>query len=135
MQIDYNEKSKKLYIKDDLKTQYLLIKITMFVLLSNAIIILLTASFSNFGTLDYLWIILGSVATYLLYILIVKRSTANELLVSEIEYLRIKTMQNRSQFSLQLKNGKQRNLAIFSNSKDEKQLLELCNKAGIKKQS
>lgn len=135
MQIDFNEQTKKLTIKDDLKTQYLLIKITMFVLFSNAAIIVFTASTSGFGTLDYLWVILGLLAIFVLYTLIFKRSAINELYVSEIAYLKIKNIRNKSHFSLKLTNGKERNLAVFSNDQDEKRLIQLINKAGIQKQA
>ena len=133
MQIDYNKKEDSLTIKDDLKSQYLLLKIMMAVILINAIIISITAVKTGFGTLDLVWLVLGLIAIYVLYNLILKKSTAQKITVKDIDYLSIKSIRNKSQFSLVLKNGKVRNLAVFSNNEDEKKLMQLCNKAGIKK--
>ena len=133
MQIDFDEKNKKINIRDDLKSQYLLIKVTLFILLGNALIILATAVNSGFGLFDFIWILLGIMAIYVLYILFVKKTANSELFVSEINCLNIVQKRNSTHFSLELKNGKERNLAVFSNDEDEKRLIQLCNKAGIKK--
>lgn len=133
MQIDYNKKEEILTIKDDLKSQYLLLKVMLLLLLANAIIFIITASRTGFGTLDYVWIFLGIIAAFVLYSLQFKKSDAQNIAVNDIEQLTIKTIRGKSHFSLLLKNGRVRNLAIFSNDDDEKKLIQLCNKAGIKK--
>lgn len=133
MQIDYNNQEKTVTIKDDLKSQYLLLKLMLLLLLANAIIFVVTASKTGFGTLDYVWIFLGLIAVVVLYNLQFKKSDAEKIPVSDIEQLTIKNIRGKSHFSLLLKNGRVRNLAVFSNDEDEKKLLQLCNKAGIKK--
>jgi hypothetical protein len=133
MQIEYNKQQETLIIKDGLKLQYLLIKIMMAVLLVNSIIIVVTALKTGFGTLDYLWILFGLIALYSLYNLIIKKSTVSEIPIKEIEHLKIRNLRSKTHFSLLLKNGKVRNLAVFSDDKEEQRLIQLFNKARVPK--
>jgi hypothetical protein len=133
MQIDYNNQTQTIKIKDDLKFQYQIIKAMLFLLIANAIIFIFTASKTGFGTLDYVWIVLGLISAVVLYQLYFKKSTAQEIAIKDIKQLKIRTIRGKSHYALELLNGKVRNLAVFSNDKDEKKLLQLCNKAGIKK--
>lgn len=133
MQIEYNSQQKSISIKDGLKNQYLMLKAMMGILIANAIIIGATALKTGFGTLDYVWAILGLIAAYTLYNLIFKKSTQQEIATKDIDHLRIRNIRGKSHFSLLLKNGKIRNLAVFSNDKEEQRMIQLFNKAGVKK--
>jgi len=133
MQIEYNKQQEVFIIKDGLKSQYLLVKFVMGILLANSIIILITAAKTGFGTLDYLWLVFGFIAIYTLYNLIFKKSTISEIAVKEIAYVRIRNIRDRSYFALVLKNGKVRSLAVFSDDKEEQKMIQLFNKAGIPK--
>ena len=135
MQIEYNKQQETFIIQDGLKLQYLLIKIMMAVLLANAIIMIVTASKTGFSTLDYLWAVFGVVAVFTLHNLIFKKSTANQLSVKEIDHLKVRGIRDKSHFSLVLKNGKVRNLAVFSDQKEQQQLIQLFTKRRFRKPS
>ena len=133
MQIEYNAQEKSLTINDGLKTQYLLVKAMLGILLINAVIITVIASKTGFGSLDYVWVVFGLIASYALYNLIFKKSTQQEIATKDIDHLQIRNIRGKSHFSLVLKNGKTRNLAVFSKNNGEKRMIQLFNKAGISK--
>ena len=133
MQIEYDAQRKQLMIKDGLKTQYLMLKTMLGILLLNAVIIIVTALKTGFGSLDYVWIIFGLIASYALYNLIAKKTTQQKIDIKDIDYLKIRNLRGKRHFSLILKNGKVRNLAIFSDDKQEGKMIQLFNKAGVQK--
>ncbi len=133
MQIEYNKPQQKFTIKDGLKTQYMMVKAMMVILLVNAIIIFVTAYKTGFGSLDYVWVLFGLIAFYTLYNLIFKKSSQQEIAIKDIDCLQIRNIRGKSHFSLLLKNGKVRNLAVFSNDKEEQRMIQLFNKAGVNK--
>lgn len=133
MQIEYNKAQQKFTIKDGLKTQYMMVKAMMGILLVNAIIIFVTAYKTGFGSLDYVWVLFGLIAFYTLYNLIFKKSSQQELPIKDIDCLQIRNIRSKSHFSLLLKNGKVRNLGVFSNDNEEQRMIQLFTKAGVKK--
>jgi hypothetical protein len=133
MQIEYHKQQETFTIKDGLRSQYLMIKIMMVFLLVNSIVIVVTASRTGFETLDYLWVLFGFIALYSLYNLIFKKTAIGKIAVKDIAHLKVQNLRNKSHFSLVLKNGKVRNLAVFSDDKEEQRLIQLFNKAKVPK--
>lgn len=133
MQIEYNKQQETFVIEDGLKSQYLLIKIMMAILLVNSIVMMITASRTGFSTIDYLWGFFGIIASFTLYNLIFKKSTVKELHAKDIDHLKVRSIRDKSHFSLVLKNGKVRNLAVFSDDKEVQRLIQLFTKTKVRK--
>ena len=132
MKIKFNEKEKSIEINDGLKTQNLMIKVTLIITLINSILF-------PFFVLDkkqlelrvFIWIILGLVSLIMLIYQIMKKSTSEKLNLSEISSLTEKQVFGRKRFSLQLKNGKLRDLIEMKNQSDIIETKELFKNIGI----
>jgi len=132
MKIKFNEKEKSIEINDGLKTQNLMIKVTLIITLINSILF-------PFFVLDkkqlelrvFIWIILGLVSLIMLIYQIMKKSTSEKLNLSEISSLTEKQVFGRKRFSLKLKNGKLRDLIEMKNQSDIIETKELFKNIGI----
>ena len=132
MKIKFNEKEKSIEINDGLKTQNLMIKVTLNITLINSILF-------PFFVLDkkqlelrvFIWIILGLVSLIMLIYQIMKKSTSEKLNLSEISSLTEKQVFGRKRFSLKLKNGKLRDLIEMKNQSDIIETKELFKNIGI----
>ena len=115
-----------------LKTQNLMIKVTLIITLINSILF-------PFFVLDkkqlelrvFIWIILGLVSLIMLIYQIMKKSTSEKLNLSEISSLTEKQVFGRKRFSLKLKNGKLRDLIEMKNQSDIIETKELFKNIGI----
>ena len=132
MKIEFNDIEKSIEIKDGLKTQYLMIKIILIITLLNSIL------FSVFVLdkkepewLRFTWVILGLACLIMLIYQIMKKSTSEKLILSEINSLTEKKVFGRKRFSLKLKNGKWRDLIEMKNESNIKETKELFQKRGI----
>ena len=132
MKIEFNDIEKSIEIKDGLKTQYLMIKIILIITLLNSIL------FSVFVLdkkepewLRFTWVILGLACLIMLIYQIMKKSTSEKLILSEINSLTEKKVFGRKRFSLKLKNGKWRDLIEMKNESNIKEIKELFQNIGI----
>ncbi|MDX1279374.1 hypothetical protein [Oceanihabitans sediminis] len=131
MKIKYNESENKIEIKDRLKNQYLIIKILMLLNLANALIRLIGQNKTEYGVIEYIWIGIGIVSIITLYLFIFKKSSAENVNVEEISLLKEKSIFGRKRFSLELENGKNRDLGNFNNEFELVKARELFSKIGI----
>lgn len=131
MQIEVNERDNSLIIKDDLKSQYLLIKLVLILALANSTINLLLTTPKNYSFLSYIWIFMGIVSGIALTYFLLKKSAATHIKVEEIEALREKAVLGRSRFSLLLKNGKIRDLLTSGDPKETKNIKSLFTQLKI----
>ena len=131
MKIKYNQSENTIEIKDGLKNQYLILIILMLLNLANAIIRLVGKNYTEFGFIEYFWIILGMVSLLVLYFFLFKNSTAEKISAKEINKLKEKTVFGSKRFSLELNNGKNRNLGNFKNEYESVEVRELFANLGI----
>ena len=132
MKIKFNEKEKSIEIKDGLKTQYLLIKMTLIFTLINSILFpVFVLDKQELKWMGFIWIILGLVSMIMLIYQIMKKSTSEKLNLSEISSLTEKQVFGRKRLSLKLKNGKLRDLMEMKNESDIKETKELFKNIGI----
>lgn len=129
MKINYNTEEKKIEIKDGLKTQYLLIKLVLILNLGVAILNLYAVN--EWGGMEIFWVVLGISSLLLLYLFIFKKSTANNIPVDSISRLNKKSVLGRNVFSIQLENGKKRDLTEISTQEEFNQLKTLFSNIGI----
>ena len=133
MQITFNDSDNSLEIKDNLKSQYTILYILMILNVINSLIRLIGIELNDYGTIEYVWGILGVISLFAFLIFLFKRSTANKIELSKIKRVNEKTVLGRKIFSLELNNGKKRNLGSFTNEFELAKARELFTKTGLDK--
>jgi hypothetical protein len=132
MKIKFNDIEKSIEIKDGLKTQYLMIKMMIIITLLNSILFpVFVLDKKEPEWLRFTWVILGLTCLIMLIYLVMKKSTSEKLILSEINSLTEKQIFGRKRFSLKLKNGKMRDLIEMKNELDIKETKELFQNIGI----
>lgn len=133
MKIQFDEKEKSIEIKDGLKTQYLLIKMMLFITLINSILFpVFILDKRQLEWLGFIWILLGLGSMIMLIYQVMTKSKSEKLNLSEISSLTEKQVFGRTRFSLKLKNGKLRDLMEMKNESDIIETKELFKNIGIK---
>ena len=110
MKITYNKTTQAIEIKDGIKNRYLLYKFLIIINLLNAVLNLFNGIKHEFGTINFLWVILGIIFTYLFYIYFIKKVTAESIPIEEIDALKAKSVFGIKTYYIKLKNEKQRDL-------------------------
>ncbi len=110
MKITYNKINQSIEIKDGIKNRYLLYKFLIIITLLNAVLNLFNGIKHKFGTINFLWVILGIIFTYLFYIYFIKKITSESIPLEQIEALKEKSIFGIKTYYIQLKNRKQRDL-------------------------
>lgn len=131
MNIRYNEIERSIEIEDGLKSQYLNLKILMVVLLINSIINLVRSIKTGEDILSLVWIVFSSIAIVYFYTLRFKKSTLEKIPVKDIIKLRDKSIFGRKRYSLELSNGKRRDLIQIKKPAEIKELRKLLSDAGF----
>ncbi|MEL0645562.1 hypothetical protein V6251_14305 [Olleya sp. Ti.3.14] len=131
MNIIYNEKENTIDIKDGLKSQYFMIKALMILNLLNAALNVSYISESGIGFMQIIWLILGLVSIVVLYFFIFKKSSQEKIDTKTIVSLTEKKVFGAKRLSLQLTNGKHRDLAYLKSSEEIIKVKKMLSKLGI----
>jgi len=132
MKIKFNENENSIEIKDGLKTQHLLIKMSLIFTLINSILSpVFLMDKKQLKWMGFIWIILGLASIIMLIYQILKKSASEKLNLTEIISLTEKQVFGRKRFSLKLKNGKLRDLIELKNESDIIKTKKLFNNIGI----
>ncbi|MFN4762675.1 hypothetical protein ACKGJN_06075 [Gillisia sp. Q332] len=133
MKITFNEKEKSIEIKDGLKWQYQLLKISLIFTIMNAVLFpVFVLEKIQLEWMGFIWIIVGLASLVILIYTFLKKSTSEKMKLSEITSLTEKNVFGRKRFSLQLKNGKYRDLMELKKETDISEMKELFRNIGIK---
>ena len=128
MNIKVNEIEKTITITDDLKNHYLMLTIICVLNLFSAVIQLLDRSKTDIVGKDIIFIVIGSVSIILLYIILFKKTTLNNIPIDAIERLSDKKMFWKKQYGIRLKNGRFRDLKEIKTQKEFDELKELVER-------
>lgn len=128
MNIKVNEIEKTITITDDLKSHYLMLTIICVLNLFSAVIQLLDRSKTDIVGKDIIFIVIGSVSIILLYIILFKKTTLNNIPIDAIERLSDKKMFWKKQYGIRLKNGRFRDLKEIKTQKEFNELKELVER-------
>lgn len=131
MQITYNKIEKTIEIKDGLKIQYMLLKSLGVVTIVNAILNLLDIKETGIGFVQILWLSLGSLSLVFLCYLIFKKSSLDSIPVYKIKKFIEKSARGKKGISLELTNGKFRDLATAKTQQEFNELKKLLRNIGI----
>ncbi len=133
MKITFNEKEKSIEIKDGLKFQYFLLKIMLtFTIINSILFPVFVLEKTHLEWMGFIWIIVGLASLSILIYTMLKKSTSEKLKLSEITSLTEKQFFGRIRLSLQLKNGKLRDLMELKKESDISEMKELLKNIGIK---
>ena len=131
MKIKYNEIDKSIEIKDGLKYYYFFMKLLMILDLITAILTLYNVKKTGMGFVEIIWLILGIVSLIVLYIVIVKKSSLEKIPIGKIKRLKERSIFGRKRFSIELNNGKKRNLTELKTQTEFNELKKLFSEIGI----
>ncbi|MFZ0489693.1 MAG: hypothetical protein WBV11_15635 [Salegentibacter sp.] len=133
MRINFNKNENSIEIKDGLKTQYLLIKMSLIFTLVNSVLFpVFVLDKKQLEWMGFIWIILGVASMGILIYQILKKTASEKLNLSEISSLTEKQVFGRRRFSLKLKNGKFRDLMEMKKESDIIKVKNLFKNIGIK---
>ncbi len=128
MNIKVNAIEKTITITDDLKNQHLVLIFIIVLNLFGAVIQLLYRSKTDIVGKDILYIVIVSVSIILLYIILFKKTTLNNIPIDAIERLSDKKMFCKKQYGIRLKNGRFRDLKEIKTQKEFDELKELLER-------
>ena len=128
MNIKVNKIEKTITITDDLKNQHLVLIFIIVLNLFSSVIQLLDRSKTDIVGKDIIFIVLGSGSIILLYIILFKKTTLNNIPIDAIERLSDKKMFWKKQYGIRLKNGRFRDLKEIKTQKEFDELKELVER-------
>ena len=122
LKIYHQVENKSIYIDDDHNSYMFLQKFLMVLILANSILNLLNIFENRIRFQSVVWILMGVLSIYYLYIYFFKITMKDELPISQISHLTIRTFFRTNHYSIVLKNGKKRSLPQVKTHDDVKQL-------------
>lgn len=131
MKITYNEAEKIIEIDDDARSHYVLLRFSLVMNLVLVFLNLYDIKKTGIGFIDGIWIALGIISIVLFFIQIYKKSASSTIPIHSIKQLNEKLFFGNKWFSLQLKNGKKRDLGKLKTNADIAALKKLCSDIGI----
>ncbi|WP_340066384.1 hypothetical protein [Ascidiimonas aurantiaca] len=132
MKVIYDGTSQKIKIEDTLKKNYLVIKFLMILNIFNGIAFTLGFNNETSDFFKYIWMFLGAISLVVLLMLIFKKTSANTISIHEIEALKQKNILGQKRLSLQLKNGKIRDLSSLKKEEELDQTKNLFSSLNVK---
>ncbi|OQD41739.1 hypothetical protein [Croceivirga radicis] len=109
MAVVYNPETNAIEIEDKERTQYFLIIGLMLINLFNATVNLYNTK-DRLGALSFIWVSLLLISTGVLLFYLFKKTTINSIPLDRIKRLRQRSLLGKTWYSLELKNGKCRDL-------------------------
>mgnify|MGYP003665496209 FL=1 len=122
LKIYHQVENKSIYIDDDHNSYMFLQKFLMVLILANSLLNLLNIFENRIRIQSVVWILMGVLSIYNLYIYFFKITMKDELPISQISHLTIRTFFRTNHYSIVLKNGKKRSLPQVKTQDDVKQL-------------
>lgn len=132
MKITFNENEKSIEIKDGLKKQFLLLKISLVFTLANSVLFpVFVLNKKQFEWMGFIWILLGVFIIVLITYQLFKKTASENLKLSDITSLNEKQFFGRKMLRLKLKNGKSRDLIGIKSQKDISKIKDFFHTIGI----
>lgn len=131
MNISYNSTDNTVEIYDDLRTQYLIYKGMLLLILINAFIRIYKAPEDALSYVQTIWASLGIISVIVLAYFLSRKSSTEKIKLDNIKRLKVKSFLGRKRYVFILKNGKQRRLKTLESNNDLQHLIHLCDRIGI----
>lgn len=112
MMIKYNDHENSIRIDDGAKYQYFLIKMSVVFTILTSVLMLYNLSDNHFRMMGFIWIFIGVSITIMFLYIFLKKSYEECIKPEEIAFLKEKEVFGKRRLSLQLTNGKVRDILI-----------------------
>jgi len=132
MIIKYNDKENSIEIKDGQKTQYYAIGFLMLINIFNAVVNLLNMNSKQLDWIGYIWVITGGLSLVILAYYLFTKTTLDKIPLEKISRLKKKNILGVKTFSLELTNGKFRDLTNLKEQSEISELKKMFADIGIK---
>lgn len=130
MDIQYNEKDKKILFKDDMKGRLLASRILASIVFIVGLGKMYLIEWKAVTAMDMVYIAIEVVFVYLLYKNYWVRTAADELHIEDVKFFKKATgMKTRAYFKL--KNGREREVFQLKTTTDKEKIYKVVKKAGI----
>jgi hypothetical protein len=131
MKVKYNVQEKTIEINDGLKTSYFALRILMLLNIFTAGLNLYNQNDGQLNMFGYFWIFIGVLSLGTLAYLLLKKTTLKKIPLKQIKRLKEKQILGKKRFSLELKNGKLRELTKLNKQSDINELKRMFSVIGI----
>lgn len=131
MKVTYNEEEKIVEIKDRLKTSYFMLRIILLLNILNASINLYNMNDRELDGIGFIWVFVGILSAGILTYGLLKKTTLEKIPLNQIQRLKEKQFFGKKRFSLELKNGKTRDLIKIDSQADITVLKHMFSEIGI----
>ena len=131
MDIYYNANENTIEINDDIKMIYLLYKIMMTLNIVSASLRLYNIDKSELSLEIIIWLIIGAFSVVIGLFLFLKRSTLQKIPIDTIKGLSKSNILGRSKYSIELKNGKKRELPNVKTKGQFKEVQKMFDNIGV----
>ena len=128
---NYNETDNTIEIKDDIKMIYLLYKILITLNIISASIQLFNLNKSELSLEIIIWSTIGAFSFIIGLFLFLKRSIQQKIPIDAINGLSKSNILGRSKYSIELKNGKKRELPNVKTQGQFKEVQKMFDKIGV----
>tara|TARA_R110002049_G_scaffold74799_2_gene192597 strand:- start:7599 stop:8003 length:405 start_codon:yes stop_codon:yes gene_type:complete len=131
MKVKYNEQEKTIEINDALQTSYSILGILMLINIFNAGLNLYKMDDGQLEMIGYIWILVVALSLGVLAYGLLKKTADNKIPLNQIKRLKEKQVLGRKRFSLELKNGKLRDLTKLNSQSEINELKRIFTDIGI----
>ena len=132
MKIKLNENEKTIEIKDGLKFQHLMFKISLIISTITSFSFLVFVSEKTRLELIVFWIFIGITSAGILMYYIFRKTASEKMQLSDIRTLKENNFFGRKSLSLKLTNGKLRDLLTMEKNSDIIEMKKMFENIGIK---
>ncbi len=126
-----NEKEGSIEINDSLETKYYILIFINVLNIINAVLNWFYPIKKNFHFFQVIWVLLGIISCIILIYLFTKKSSSSKIPIELVQNLKERTFLGKKKFSLQLTNGKQRELPNVKNKSEILALRNVLSEIGI----
>lgn len=131
MSLKFNEKEGIIEIKDSLETRHYILIFINVLNIFNAVIYWFNPVIKNSDFFRILWVLLGIASIIILIYLFTKKSVISKIPLELVQHLSERTLIGRKRFSLQLNNGKHRDLPYLKTKAEISAMKDFLSESGI----
>ncbi|MEL4307615.1 hypothetical protein [Joostella sp. CR20] len=132
MKLSYNQDTQTIHIKDGVKMQFFFLTATALFNVINAILyFFFFLDEQQKKWMGFIWILIGVITLLFYSYFLLKKSTAEEISISDIKSVAERKFFGRKNIHLQLKNGKERTLTDSTSTTERKQFIDFFKNIGI----
>jgi hypothetical protein len=131
MLIQHDEKTGTIVLNDGYKVQYRILLALIIINGINGVINGFYNRLDDLGVISFFWMLILVVSLILLFYFLIKKTAKSKIPVLEVKKLKVNTRWGKKKYSLELSNGKIRDLPKFERQEDIDALLKAFGHASV----